>query len=85
MEEGGSGDGKARGLCFASEARNPQKPVRLLMSCHTPSTPSCHATTSVTLHGNNAPTPPLDPYLDNVRRCYIRERWHQKSLDLWQQ
>lgn len=43
---------EGKGFCFASEARNPQKPMRLLMRCHTPPTPSCHATTSVTLHGN---------------------------------
>lgn len=39
--------------------------MRLLMSCQTPSTPSCHATTLVTLHGD---TPPLD----NVRHSITR-------------
>lgn len=82
MEEGRGREGKARrgGSVLQSEARNPQKPMRLLMSCHTPSTPSCHAATSVALHGT---TP-----LDNVRRwrepCYIREREHHKSYNkLW--
>lgn len=53
MQRGRRGE-EGKGFCFASEARNPQKPVRLLMRCHTPPTPSCHATTSVTLHGNAA-------------------------------
>lgn len=36
--EGGLGRGwEGKGFCFASEARNPQKPIRLLMRCQTPS------------------------------------------------
>ncbi|KAG7243537.1 hypothetical protein INR49_011093 [Caranx melampygus] len=31
--------GEGKGFCFASEAKNPQKPVWLLMRCHTPPHP----------------------------------------------
>lgn len=64
----GVGGFEGKRFCFASEPRNPQKPMWSLMSCHTPSAPSCHATTSVTRQFRvEHPSPPPAHLPENVR------------------
>lgn len=63
----GAGGFEGKRFCFASEPRNPQKPMWSLMSCHTLSAPSCHATTSVTRQFRVAHPPPQTHLPENVR------------------